>query len=152
MGEESHREASVVRNADGQNLNEEILLDDNNGSFEKTMDPVYDRHGLVDYYQKSGESYDKTAELYDRNGELVRSQLSDNLEAYNHAAYGVQEHGVLLEEAQTLFHRKGEAYVMENTWITSEQYPSDPFASVMTGGPGRHSGTGAGGMCASWKN
>ena len=47
------------------------------------MDPVYDRHGLVDYYQKSGESYDKTAELYDRNGELVRSQLSDNLEAYN---------------------------------------------------------------------
>lgn len=76
------------------------------GSFEKTMDPVYDRHGLVDYYQKSGESYDKTAELYDRNGELVRSQLSDNLEAYNHAAYGVQEHGVLLEEAQTLFHRK----------------------------------------------
>lgn len=51
--------------------------------------PVYDRHGLVDYYQKSGESYDKTAELYDRNGELVRSQLSDNLEAYNHAAYGV---------------------------------------------------------------
>lgn len=113
-GEESHREASVVRNADGQNLNEEILLDDNNGSFEKTMDPVYDRHGLVDYYQKSGESYDKTAELYDRNGELVRSQLSDNLEAYNHAAYGVQEHGVLLEEAQTLFHRKGEAYVMEN--------------------------------------
>lgn len=136
LGEESHREASVVRNADGQNLNEEILLDDNNGSFEKTMDPVYDRHGLVDYYQKSGESYDKTAELYDRNGELVRSQLSDNLEAYNHAAYGVQEHGVLLEEAQTLFHRKGEAYVMENTWITSEQYPSDPFASVMTEGQG----------------
>lgn len=64
--------------------------------------------------RRGGESYDKTAELYDRNGELVRSQLSDNLEAYNHAAYGVQEHGVLLEEAQTLFHRKGEAYVMEN--------------------------------------
>ena len=135
-GEESHRESSISQNADGQNLNDEVLLDDNNGSFEKTMDPVYDRHGLVDYYQRSGESYDKAAKLYDRNGEFVRSQFSDNLESYNHAAYGVQEHGVLLDEAKTLFHRNGEAYVVENTWITSEQYPNDPFTSVMTEGQG----------------
>ncbi len=135
-GEESHRESSITRNENGQNLNDEILLDDNNGNFEKTMDPVYDRHGLVDYYQRSGESYDKAAKLYDRNGEFVRSQFSDNLESYDHAAYGVQEHGALLDEGQGLSHRKGEAYVVENTWITSEQYPNDPFTSVMTEGQG----------------
>lgn len=135
-GEESHRESSVLKNASGQNLNDEILLDDNNGSFEKSMNPVYDRHGLVTYYRQSGETYDKAAELYDRNGDFVRSQDSDNLEAYHHAAYAVQEHGKLTDGTQALFHRKGEAYVMENTWTTSEQYPNDPFTSVMTQGSG----------------
>ena len=135
-GEESHRKSSLSRNMYGQNLNDEILLDANNGSFEKTMNPVYDRHGLTDYYQKSEERYDKATELYDRNGEFVRSQLSDNLEADNHDAYAVQEHSMLIDEEQTLFHRKGEAYVVENTWISSEQYPNDPFTSVKTGGQG----------------
>ena len=135
-GEESHRESTLSRNAQGRNLNEEALLDDNNGSFEKSMDPVYDRHGLVAYYQQSREAYDKAAELYDRNGDFVRSQHSDNLEAYNHAAYAVQEHNAQIDENQALLHRNGEAYVMENTWTTSEQYPNDPFTSVMTEGGG----------------
>ena len=133
-GEESHRESTLSRNAQRQNLNDEVLLDDNNGSFEKSMDPVYDRHGLVTYYQQSMETYDKAAELYDRNGDFVRSQHSDNLEAYNHAAYAVQEHEMQVDENQALLHRNGEAYVMENTWTTSEQYPNDPFTSVVKEG------------------
>lgn len=133
-GEESHRESTLHQNSWGQNRNEEILLDDNNGQFKKSMNPVYDRHGLVMYYPQSEETYDKAAEFYDRNGDFVRSQFSDNLEAYNHAAYGVQEHAQLFDENQTLLHRQGEAYVMENTWITSEKYPNDPFAADMTTG------------------
>ena len=133
-GEESHRESTLSRNAQRQNLNDEVLLDDNNGSFEKSMDPVYDRHGLVTYYQQSMETYDKAAELYDRNGEFVRSQHSDNLGAYNHAAYAVQEYETQVDENQALLHRNGEAYVMENTWTTSEQYPNDPFTSVVKEG------------------
>lgn len=92
------------------------------------------RHGLVTYYQQSMETYDKAAELYDRNGDFVRSQHSDNLEAYNHAAYAVQEHEMQVDENQALLHRNGEAYVMENTWTTSEQYPNDPFTSVVKEG------------------
>ena len=134
QGEESHRESSLCQNETGQNLNDEVLLDDNNGKFEKSMNPVYDQHGLVTYYQQSKDTYDKATKLYDRNGDFVRSQNSDNLEAYNHAAYAVQEHTLLQTENEPLSHRQGEAYVMENTWITSEQYPNDPFASVMTEG------------------
>lgn len=133
-GEESHRESSILKNAAGQNLNDEILLDENTGSFAKTMDPVYDRHGLVDYYPKSSEQYDKAAELYDRNGDPVRLNLSDNLEVYNHAAYQVQEAFVLADEKEKLSHRKGEAYVLENTWLTSEQHPNDPNGSALTEG------------------
>ncbi|RHV87243.1 hypothetical protein DXA97_10435 [Clostridium sp. OF09-36] len=58
-----------------------MLLDDNNGKFEKSMNPVYDQHGLVTYYQQSKDIYDKATKLYDRNGDFVRSQNSDNLEA-----------------------------------------------------------------------
>ncbi len=136
-GEESHRESSISKNAAGQNLNDEVLRDDNQGSFEKNMDPVYDSHGLVVYYPKSEERYDKATKLYDRNGEFVRLQLSDNLEAYSHAAYEVQQPLILLQEEEPLSHRKGEAYVLENTWIASEQYPNDPNDSngpVMTEG------------------
>ena len=39
-----------------------------------------------------------------------------------------------VDENQALLHRNGEAYVMENTWTTSEQYPNDPFTSVVKEG------------------
>ena len=133
-GEESHRESSILKNAAGQNLNDEVLLDENTGSFGKTMDPVYDRHGLVEYYPKSSEHYDKATELYDRNGDFVRSQFSDNLNAYDHAAYEMQTPSALLDETQALSHRKGEAYILENTWITSKQHPNDPDETVLTEG------------------
>lgn len=33
-----------------------------------------------------------------------------------------------------LYHRQGEAWIMENTWITGEKYPNDPFKTEMTVG------------------
>lgn len=134
--EESHRESTIRQNQEGNNLNEEILLGDNDGSFEKKMNPVYDRHGLAVYYPKSGETYDKETALYDRNNDPVRVQEADGLEAYNHAAYAVKEHDALHDSWGKLEHRKGEAYVMENTWITSESHPNDPFTQTLTEGGG----------------
>ena len=45
--EKSHKEATVNTNKQGQNMNEEILEDINNGDFLSYMSPVYDAHGLV---------------------------------------------------------------------------------------------------------
>ena len=135
-GEESHREETIRTNQNGQNMNEEILSDINNGDFLNYMDPVYDEHGLVLYYQRSGGTYDKGAELYDRNGEFVRYKNSDNLEEYNDAAYALDDHedlydGDAAKEHQMqdrLYHRSGESYILENTWMTSDKTPNDPFS------------------------
>ena len=117
-------------------MNEEILSDINNGDFLNYMDPVYDEHGLVLYYQRSGGTYDKGNELYDRNGEFVRYKNSDNLEEYNDAAYALDDHEALYDgdaakEHQMqdrLYHRSGESYILENTWMTSDKTPNDPFS------------------------
>ena len=135
-GEESHREETIQMNKNGQNMNEEILSDINNGDFLNYMDPVYDEHGLVLYYQRSGGTYDKGTELYDRNGEFVRYKNSDNLEEYNDAAYALDDHEALYDgdaakEHQMqdrLYHRSGESYILENTWMTSDKTPNDPFS------------------------
>ncbi len=148
-GEESHKETSVNTNQMDQNMNDEVLADDNSGIFEKSMNPVYDRHGLPEYYQKNGETYDKDTELYDRNGDFVRRQDSDNLENYNNAAYRINNHEELYDTdpggteenpieqepvRRPLYHRLGECYILENTWITSEKSPNDPFQDQMTDG------------------
>ena len=130
-GEESHKETTVNTNDDGQNMNEDVLVDDNNGQFNKELNPTYDEHGLVRYYQRSGETYDKGTELYDRNGDFVRYQDSDNLEEYNNAAYRINEHDELYDGDETkesqnqskLYHRQGEGYILENTWTTSDKTP-----------------------------
>lgn len=141
-GEESHRETSEKTNKNGQNMNGEVLVDENNGDFLKFMSPVYDVHGLVLYYQRSEETYDKGSELYDRNGDFVRYQDSDNLEEYNKAAYALDEHDDLYDGRQEkesqvqdrLYHRKGESYILENTWLTSDKTPNDPFSDQETDG------------------
>ena len=96
-GEESHKEETVKQNKQGQNMNKEVLNSINNGTFLKYMNPVYDEHGLVLYYQRSDETYDKGTELYDRNGDFVRYKNSDQLEEYNNAAYVLDEHDVLYD-------------------------------------------------------
>lgn len=141
-GEKSHQETTQNTNQQGQNLNGEVVLNGNHGDFLKTMDPVYDEHGLVLYYQRSNETYEKGTNLYDRNGDFVRHKASDLLEEYNKAADTLLEHTDLYDgkedqETQTqtrLYHRKGESYILENTWFTSDKTPNDPFHTEETAG------------------
>lgn len=139
---QSHKETSRTTNANSQNMNDDVLMNDNNGAFPKEMNPAYDEHGLAEYYQRSEAVYSKSSDLYDRTGEFVRQQDSDNLEEYNRAAYSIVSHevlydGVEFQENQVrepLYHRMGEGYLLENTWITSDKTPNDPFDDSMTAG------------------
>lgn len=108
----------------------------------KSMNPVLNGHGLPEYYQRSAETYKKGNPVYDIDGDYVRYKYDDLLSAYNNAAYkinnrtGMEDIG---EEEDTtddkkLYHRQGEAWIMENTWITGEKYPNDPFKKEMTVG------------------
>lgn len=141
-GEGSHHETSVNTNRNGQNMNEEVLIDDNNGRFKKELNPVLDIHGLTEYYQRSNKAYNKSTDIYDRNGDFVRQQDSDNLKQYNGAAYRINPSEELLDgdemrEGQVrkkLYHRQGEAYILENTWVTSHKTPNDPFENATTPG------------------
>lgn len=56
-GEQSHEESSVEQNRFNQDMNGSVLVDDNNGDFLNELNPVYDDHGLVLYYQRSSETY-----------------------------------------------------------------------------------------------
>lgn len=133
-GEESHRESSLTQNQSGQNRNNEILMNGNNGSFSKDMNPVYNEYGLAEYYQNSEETYDKGTDLYDRNDDQVRYHDSDHLEDYNKAAYTIEMDDGLHKKEKNLYHRAGESYILENTWVTSEKTPNDPFQSQITDG------------------
>lgn len=140
--EESHKEQTVVLNQKGQNMNREPLFDLNNGMLLNFMDPVYDKHGRILYYQRSNSCYDKGTELYDRNGDFVRYKNSDNLEEYNRGAYALDDHDRLFDgqpDAENqiqdrLYHRLGESYMLENSWISSDRTPNDPFSEEVTEG------------------
>lgn len=138
----SHHKSSLNQNQFGQNLNGEVLTDENNGEFDKKLNPVYDEHGLAVYYQNSGAVYEKGTDLYDRNGDFVRHQDSDNLEEYNQAAYCIENYDELYDgledkenpDRRKLYHRLGECYILENTWTASDATPNDPFKNQMTAG------------------
>ncbi|MEX0125517.1 prealbumin-like fold domain-containing protein, partial [Clostridium butyricum] len=106
-------------------------------TFQKSMNPVFNGHGLPEYYQKSEETYKKGDPIYDIDGDYVRYKYDDLLEAFNRAAYRINHKAdrdaIGSEEDSTddpkLYYRQGEALVMENTWITGETYPNDPFQS-----------------------
>ena len=141
-GEQSHEESSVEQNRFNQDMNGSVLVDDNDGDFLNELNPVYDDHGLVLYYQRSSETYKKGEDLYDRNGDFVRHQDSDNLEEYNLNAYRINEHDELYDASQekktperkNLYHRLGEGYILENTWLSSDKTPNDPFDTFQTDG------------------
>ena len=111
-------------------------------TFQKSMNPVLNGHGLPEYYQKSEETYKKGVPIYDIDGDYVRYKYDDLLEAYNRAAYRINDHSGRdaigseedIKDDPSLHHRQGEAGVMENTWTTGEKYPNDPFQTVMTVG------------------
>lgn len=140
--EGSHKEKSLNRSASGRNLNDEVLLHENSGSFSRSMNPDYDEHGLTVCYPNSGRPYEKGTALYDRNDDFVRYQDSDHLESYNQAAWELQEPSVLYDSKSEqeqpvrtpLYHRLGESYVLENTWVTAERTPNDPFREERTEG------------------
>lgn len=110
--------------------------------FAKYMNPIYDIHGLVQYYLKSGELYKKGKPIYDRDGDYVRYRYEDLLEAYNRAAHQIKDHNSLMKvgepeneaDDEKLWHRSGEAYLIPNIWISGEHSPNDPNESTMTWG------------------
>ncbi len=114
----------------------------NGSSLAKSMNPVLNGHGLPEYYQKSGQTYKKGDPVYDIDGDYVRYKYDDLLSAYNSASYSINNQtnmkDVGEEEDATddkkLYHRQGESWVMENTWISGEKYPNDPFKGDMTVG------------------
>lgn len=124
-GEESHGTFTIKQNQKKQNLNGEQMITDNSGAFKKSVNPVLDEHGMVQYYSKSKESYHKTTTLHDRDGDVVREKESDLSENYNQAAYTIKEE--LENQEKSIYHRQGEAYILENTWVTGEKTPNDPF-------------------------
>ena len=108
----------------------------------KTMDPVYDRYGFVQYYPENENSYKKGEPQYDRDGEYVGYQYEDLLKSYNQAAYEILDpeglYHVCDPENETddtlLKHRNGESWIVPNRWISGEATPQDPYIETMTTG------------------
>lgn len=104
------------------------------GEFEKKMNPVFDRNGMVQYYQDSDVLYKKGGAVYDRDGDYVGYRYEDLLEAYNRAAYSVLDRDALYDRNSgenssddcLLVHRKGESWIIPNIWISGEKTPQDP--------------------------
>ena len=122
------------QNLPQENRNNEVLINDNNGTFSKDLNPVYNQYGLAEYYQRSNETYDKGTDLHDRNHDKVRYKESDKLEQYNDASYTIEPFSSLHNSENKLYHRIGESYILENTWITSEKTPNNPFQNQITDG------------------
>lgn len=128
---QSHVQTSLRKDKMGGNMNGEPLTTDNNGTFRKEYDPVYDSYGNTVYYQRSNETYSKGTDVHDRNGNYVRYDYSDEIKEYDSASYACRED---TDEAVNIYHRYGEGYVLQNTWVTSEYAPNDPFNEMMTDG------------------
>lgn len=113
-----------------------------NKAFEKTMNPVYNRYGHVQYYPESGDIYKKGEPLYDRDGEYMGYRYEDLLEIFNLAAYGVLDPPELYgvgepenpEDDIQLKHREGEGWVIPNIWISGRETSQDSSNSSMTFG------------------
>lgn len=111
-------------------------------AFIKSMNPVLNGHGLPEYYQKSNETYKKGDPIYDIDGNYVRYKYDDLLDAFNKAAYQINEEAGKVaignEEDTTddpkLLHREGEARVIENSWTTGDKYTNDDLRSEVTVG------------------
>ncbi len=114
----------------------------NGNNLVKRLNPVLNDHGLPEYYQRSEQIYKKGTPIYDIDGDYVRYQYDDLLSAYNKAAYRINNQAGMeavgadenVTDDPKLYHRQGESWIMENTWITGETYPNDPFQADMTVG------------------
>ena len=132
--EQSHEMATVIQNLGKQNMDGEPIYHGNNGFFEKFMRPVVDEHGLAVYFTCSRKTYEKETSLYDRDGDFVRKKTSDLLDDYEKASYVAEGFQSLNDTNTPIYHRAGESYLLENTWITGQKSPNDPFDREMTDG------------------
>ncbi len=130
-GEESHSMYTIISNERGDNMEGEAILHHNTGNFEKYLRPVLDEHGLPIYYKAGGGVYAQKTTLCDRDGDFVRSKRTDLLEDFKRASYVI---GGSDAKDEPVTHRLGESYLLENTWITGEGTPNDPFDFSMTEG------------------
>ena len=141
-GESHHQTTDMVTKGGGKNLNQQTLLADNNGAFVKQYSPVYDGFGNILYYQRSTETYDKGTDLHDRDDIFVRYDSSDQLPDYSANAYRQNTGAELYDtdgktenpSTKTLYHRYGEGYILQNTWVTSDASPNDPFRTLSVDG------------------
>lgn len=105
-------------------------------TFEKVMNPVYDKFGMVQYYLPNDSVYQKGKEAYDRDGDYLGYRYNDLLESYNRAAYRMLDHDELYgrDEKDLLQRRQGEAWVIPNIWVSGMETPQDPGNLEMTYG------------------
>ncbi len=120
-------ENGELSHAPSTNLDGQVLLVDNVGQFEKLVTPVLDRYGMVRYFQKSEGGYHTRTPLYDRNGDFVRNKFQDLIIPYSENSYRIGE-------KTFIWHRKGEEYILENSWVTGESSVNDPFHNELTQG------------------
>lgn len=108
----------------------------NGTAFEKQVNPVLDEYGRPIYYPRSSFYYQKGYPVYDRDGDYVRYRYEDRLHAFNWNAWEILEESRLFQTGKEsfLFHRQGEAYLIENTWYTGEAVPNAPVRSKLTDG------------------
>jgi len=132
--EESHQMKTMIQNSRNENMDGEPIYHENNGAFHKFLRPVLDGHGLPVYFTGSKERYERKTPLYDRDGDLVREKASDLLSRYQKASYLAEASNGLNDQKEPVYHRFGESYLMENTWITGEIRPDDPFDEQVTEG------------------
>lgn len=111
-------------------------------NLKKKVNPVLSVHGLPEYYQRSKEIYKKGEPVFDVDHDYVRYRYYEGLFAFNRNAYRINGRPELLDvedekdpqDDKKLYHRQGEAWIMENTWKSGEAYPNDPFRGEMTAG------------------
>ena len=80
--------------------------------------------------------------MYEIDHDYVRYRYYDLLPAFNRNAYRINNQWDLRNVGQKedpaddkkLFHRQGEAWIMENTWMSGDEYPNDPFNVDLTTG------------------
>ncbi|MGL5437497.1 MAG: SpaA isopeptide-forming pilin-related protein [Lachnospiraceae bacterium] len=108
------------------------------------VNPVLDEHGLLEYFSRFPQTYIKGEAVYDRDGDFMFDRYDDRLWAFNRNAYMVKDResvfdkGVLWDPGdnreELLYMRQGEHYIMENTWVSGEKFPNDPFLQEMAAG------------------
>ncbi len=107
-------------------------MSDENGVFEKRMNPNLDERGLVVDYPASDIAYKNGEMVYDRDGEYLGYRYDGLLSEYNKASYDVKEHEEIYDAE--VVHREGEAWIIPNLWTSGQKKPQDAQDLNMTTG------------------